>query len=109
MASSYGHIGVLFTTRGMLDAAVSWNLRSLLIRAELRSPEIGTNFRWLTLPQSLSQRRGARYGCINHRATRGIQRIMPRTFGVLWIAVRIKATALGVYTGIEPCTNMILR
>jgi hypothetical protein len=52
MASSYGHIGVLFTTRGTLDAAVSWNLRSLLIRAELRSLEIRTNLRWLTLPKA---------------------------------------------------------
>ena len=39
----------------------------------------------------------------------GAQRIMPRTFDVLLIAVRIKATAPCIFTGIEPCTNMILR
>jgi tetratricopeptide (TPR) repeat protein len=31
MARSYGQIGVLFTTHGTPDAAVSWNLQSLLI------------------------------------------------------------------------------
>src|SRR5262249_23725193 len=33
---------------GSPDAAVSWNLRSLLIRAELRSPAVRTNLHWLT-------------------------------------------------------------
>src|SRR4029453_1897557 len=48
MARSYGQIGVLFTTRGQPDAAVSWNLRSLLICMELRSPEVSSNLSCLT-------------------------------------------------------------
>ena len=39
---------MLFTTRGTPDATVAWNLRSLLIRAELRSPEIRIDLHWLT-------------------------------------------------------------
>jgi hypothetical protein len=48
MARSYGQIGMLFTTRGMPDAAVSWNLRSLLIHMELRSPVVRNDLHWLT-------------------------------------------------------------
>ena len=33
---------------------------------------------------------------------RGVQRIMPRTFGVPWIAVRIKATVRRIFIGIKP-------
>src|SRR5262249_20745990 len=47
-ASSYSQIGVLFTRRGAPDDAVAWNVRGLLIRAELRSPEIRIDLHWLT-------------------------------------------------------------
>ena len=48
MAASYSQIGALFTARGTPEAAVSWNLRGLLIRMELRSPAIRTDLHWLT-------------------------------------------------------------
>jgi len=47
MAASYSQIGALFTTRGAPEAAVSWSLRSLLIRMELSSPAIRTDLHWL--------------------------------------------------------------
>jgi hypothetical protein len=38
---------VLYTTRGIPDAAVYWNLRGLLIHLELHSPEIRIDLHWL--------------------------------------------------------------
>jgi tetratricopeptide (TPR) repeat protein len=47
MARSYGQLGILFTETGRPAEGLTWTLRSLRIHARLRTPQLGTNLRWL--------------------------------------------------------------
>jgi tetratricopeptide (TPR) repeat protein len=47
MASTISQIGALYTQTGRTTDAVAYNLRSLAIRADIRSPETRIDLHWL--------------------------------------------------------------
>jgi hypothetical protein len=76
MASTISQMGVLYTQKGRAAEAIPLNLRSLLLRLEIKSPQAAIDLHWLSRQRSILGTEAFRALLAEHLGADGVTNIL---------------------------------